>query len=154
MTAVIQDWVTKLPWQMQSALLTSIRKPETVLCPQIKSITRWIRANVQHNADSERAYMTWAAPKVDRGALKKELEYVTMHHFFHFVEALEIISYFGHDEETPHPVPDRYPPMPVGNQRTKIATYWYVTIVREFCHQHPETREELRARLCKGGEGD
>lgn len=98
MSAVLQDWVTVIPWKQQSILLSGLRGPDVGSLPNIKIVNRWMRMQCQHNADPSKPYMMQRdlpAPL----AVCDELEFLTCHYVHHFADALAVIAYNHPDQE-------------------------------------------------------
>lgn len=97
MGTVLQAWVEKLPWKMQSILFSSLRGPDQALHKNIKQVSKWMRRMSQYNADPNKPYMNAIVlPKPDD--LEKELEHCFVHFVHHFADGLAIIAY--HHPET------------------------------------------------------
>lgn len=137
MSSVTKDWVHELPWKQQSVLSSSLRGPDNVLCPTVKTVIRWMRSVVQHNADPAHNYMkidSWPylkkeswPPDMD-ALLFVELEYTTVHFITHFLQGLAIIGYNGSLDDK------------------LIAAQLYRGVV-ERMHLNRESMSELNERL-------
>jgi hypothetical protein len=126
---VLQDWVGLLPYKVQSVLVSAQRGPDSHFCPNLKSITKWIRRTCQINADPSHTFMAdIPLPTIDE--IEYELEYTTMHFIFHFVYGLEIIAY-------------KHPDQVVKD----IAMKYYKGIIEEIMHFNIETEQQLDKRL-------
>jgi hypothetical protein len=91
MSTVLKAWVCELPWKQQSVLLSGLRGPDGIHCPQIKIVTRWLRNVTQNNADPMHSYMNVGIlPTFEQ--LEKELEYCTAHYVHHLTQALKVIE--------------------------------------------------------------
>lgn len=135
MSLVLKPWVEKLPWKMQSALLSSFRGTDTGNYPSIKSVTRWMRMTCEHNADPDSRYMKDVKNILNLPIhyMCKELEWCTVHYAEHFMKGLQIIAYRH---------PDSY---------SRILAYdCYSSIATEIFHLHVETESEMNSRLGPG----
>lgn len=144
MKSVLQDWVQELPLMQQSVLLTAIRGPDGVeKYHPVKSLMRWYRRCVLISAFDRQVLIDPLDPRGGSftGPIQLDsLEEVVAEHFrnidrlpHHFVchmtHAAEIVGYN-------HPL-------------TEIADWW-LSFYQDCCkdmHMHPESREELFARL-------
>lgn len=89
---VLQSWVMRLPWKMQSILFSSLRGPDQELLANIKQVSKWMRSVTQRNADPSKPYMNnIKLPEV--WELYKELEHCPCHFVHHFLDGLAIIAY-------------------------------------------------------------
>lgn len=128
MSGVLLDWVTRLPWKQQSILLSGLRGPDQDYLPNVKQVSKWMRAVSQNNADPSKGYMnTIELPKLE--ALGKELEHSPCHFVHHLADALAVIAYG-------HPVP--------AVQRVAYAIHTY--IAEEVFHFIPEPPAIFRWR--------
>jgi hypothetical protein len=126
---VLLDWVKELSLKQQSVLLSSLRGPDNFHYPEIKKVTKWIRATLQTNADPQKEYMQQEklpSPK----ELEKEIEFCTVHYATHLLQALEILGY-NHPEKAV----------------SVLAEGYYTHFISEIFHLNPETREQLNKRL-------
>lgn len=148
----IQDWVTQLTIMQQSVLLCAVRGPDGFAKDHpCKPLLRWYRRCILISAFDGRALTTpyepgggsFTGPSYDvnnPGNFITEMEKVVdmfinsrdeyhLHFYMHFIHAAEIIGY-------KHPLP-------------WIANWWHNLYVRmvEALHLHPETKEEMDARL-------
>jgi hypothetical protein len=96
MSTVLQPWVEALPWKQQSILFSGLRGPDHALCPNIKSVNRWIRTVSQNNADPSKDYMA-KKPLPSCEDIEKELEHSTCHYVHHFADSLRVVS-IGHPD--------------------------------------------------------
>lgn len=100
--SVLQDWVVDLPIRMQSTLILGLRGPDTHACPNIKSITRWLRslAFKPGNPDNVREFMGEQPFRIlEKSAVAKELEFCTQHYYSHLLHALEVVGYTHSNSE-------------------------------------------------------
>lgn len=126
---VLLNWIKELPWKQQSVLLSALRGPDTAYYPHIKKVTKWIRINLQNNADPTKSYMHQEnLPSAKE--LEKEIEFCSVHYACHLLHALEIIGYKHPDEKT-----------------ASYANNYYRYFSREIFHLNPETKEQLDKRL-------
>ncbi len=89
---VVQDWVSRLPWKMQSILFSSLRGPDQEFLANIKMVSKWMRSVTQNNADPSKPYMNGISlPEPEQ--LFKELEHCPCHFVHHFLDGLAIIAY-------------------------------------------------------------
>lgn len=104
---VFKEWVIKLPWRMQSVLMTATRGPDG---PQryfhIKVLNRWMRDKLFNDADPSNPFIIrYDDPNpidiID--AIGQELEYTTVHYYSHVIHALEIIGYEHPDDDVAQP---------------------------------------------------
>lgn len=120
MSTVCQDWVTELPWKLQSILFSSLRGPDQELLVGIKQFSKWMRSVTQNNADPSKPYMNGIKlPKVE--ALFKELEHCPCHFVHHFLDGMAIIAYA-------HPAP----------KVAALAAEVHYACVEEIFHFVPE----------------
>lgn len=126
---VLHDWVGNLAWKMQSVLISAQRGPDSHFCPNIKSLTKWVRRTCQQNADPSHTFMADVAlPSLEE--LEYELEYCTMHFTFHLLYGLEIIAYKHPD--------------PIVRQK---AMFYYRGIIEEILHFNIESEQQMDLRL-------
>lgn len=93
---VVQDWVMRIPWKMQSVLMTATRGPDEFRYPCTKAVGRWIRGRLFHDADPSNPFIHAkddGDPKRLLDTLEHEVEYLSLHYFGHLVHALQIIGY-------------------------------------------------------------
>lgn len=102
---VVQDWVMRLPWKMQSVLMTSARGPDQFRYPAVKIVGRWIRGYLFHDADPSNPFIhnpldqhAWEDVDNLLSVLEHELEYLALHYYGHLIHALQIIGYKHPDE--------------------------------------------------------
>lgn len=118
MSVVLQRWVQNAPWKMQSILLSGLRAPD-VATTAVKQICRWMRAEVQYNADPSKGYMhkyPWME-ELQRGGFvartnvvlfaivdkaMDELEYLPCHYVHHFADALRVVAIYHPVERVRH----------------------------------------------------
>ncbi len=99
--SVVQDWVSLMPWKLQSILFSSLRGPDQEFLSQTKQVSKWMRAVSQHNADPSKPYMNGITlPNTPQtlALLWKELEHCPCHFVHHFLDALAIIGYYHPDK--------------------------------------------------------
>ncbi len=125
---VLKSWMANIPWKQQSVLLSALRGPDLSRPFAIKKLNRWLRDVTQKNADPSSEYMKDKTLPSDE-ELKLELGYCTMHYFTHLMHALEIVGY-------QHP-----------KEKTRDTALMYYSIMVEFVHLNPETKEEFNRRL-------
>lgn len=126
---VLHDWVGALSWKMQSVLISAQRGPDSHFCPNVKSLTKWVRRTCQQNADPSHTFMANVKlPSLDD--LEYELEYCTMHFTFHLLYGLEILAYKHPESEI----------------RDK-AMFYYKGIIEEILHFNIESEEQMDSRL-------
>ena len=128
--AVIQQWVTLLPWKMQTVIIQGLRAPDTHFCEGVKNVCRWMRSVVLNNADKSHTFMCTKQHMPNVEDLENELNYCSFHFVSHFLYALEIISY-------------KHPDSVV----RRIAGRYYVGFVEEMSHLKVESEEQLDVRL-------
>jgi hypothetical protein len=129
MSKVLRNWFDNLEWKQQSVILSGLRGPDNIYCPNIKNLTRWLRNVTQNNADTQHTYMK--PEKLPTLAeIEKEFEFTTVHYAFHLLHALEIIGYKHPEQEI-----------------AGVAKGYYEGIVKEFLHLVPETEGLLSDRL-------
>lgn len=125
---VLQDWVGMLSWKKQSAIISSLRGPDNMACPNLTKITRWMRNLTQHNADPNHTYMQIEKfPTLKK--IQEELRYTTVHYASHFLYGLEILGY-------------NHPNQNISRKARKI----YEELVKDL-HLNPETKPQLEKRL-------
>lgn len=101
-TSVVQEWVSKLPWKMQSILFSGLRGPDQEFLYHTKQVSKWLRSVSQNNADPSKPYMNGIKlPQTDEEMAEffKELEHCTCHFVHHFLDALAVVAYGHPDEE-------------------------------------------------------
>lgn len=145
---VLQVWVQKAPWKMQSILLSGLRAPDAKT-EAVKQICRWMRAQCQYNADTSKGYMgkyPWmeeleryatgcgslqtnplVSSLIDRAM--DELEYLPCHYVHHFADALRVVAIY-HPKE----------------HRRMFADMVHKEIAVEIFHFHPESTTEFVRR--------
>lgn len=129
MSSVLRNWVQVLSWKQQSVLLSGLRGPDTIHCPNVKIITRWLRNVVQNNVDPTYSYMM-ISDLPGWGLLEKELEYCSVHYVHHLTQALMVMA---HNCTMP--------------EAQKYA-YWLVNrIADDLLHMTRETPEHFFVRL-------
>lgn len=99
-TSVVQDWVSMMPWKLQSTLFSALRGPDQEFLHYTKQVSKWLRAVSQHNADPSKPYMNGIklpATETEKAAFWKELEHCPCHFVHHFLDALAIVGYFHPD---------------------------------------------------------
>lgn len=128
MSTVLQPWVEKMGWKMQSILASGFRGPDTASLPAIKSVNRWLRTISQNNADPSKDYMG-VAPLPDMSVLTDELEWLSCHYVHHLADALRVVAIFH---------PERW-------ARVQAQTYHYF-IAEELFHFVPEDDVTFRIR--------
>jgi hypothetical protein len=126
---VLQDWMEKLPFKMQSVLISAQRGPDSHYCPKIKAITKWIRRTCQQNADPSHSFME-EAPLPSLEEIEYEIEFCTLHFTFHLMYGLEIIAY-------------KHPDKAVRDK----SMHYYKGIIEEVLHFNIETEDQLDKRL-------
>lgn len=127
--SVLLDWVSELGWKQQSVVLSGLRGPDNHHSPNIKKISRWIRAITQNNADPSHSYMKITdLPTVND--FEDEFYFASTHYSLHLLFALEIIGY-------KHPDPSI----------AKIALDYYMALVDDVYHLKPESEQDLDSRL-------
>lgn len=101
-TSVVQDWVSLMPWKLQSILFSALRGPDQEFLYYTKQVSKWLRAVSQNNADPAKPYMNDIKLPIhtERAAFWRELEYCPCHFVHHFLDALAIVGYFHPDEAT------------------------------------------------------
>src|SRR3989344_2196374 len=120
MNSVLLEWMLTLTWKQQSVILSSLRGPDSNYYPNIKKLTKWLRAVIEHNADQKSSYMYQEElPCLD--FLGKELEFTTVHYASHLLSSLEIIAY-------KHPNADI----------AKVARGYYGGLVKGVLNLNPE----------------
>jgi hypothetical protein len=135
---VLQPWVMKLTWKMQSILFSSLRGPDQEYLVNIKQVSKWMRSVTQNNADPSKPYMNGIQlPEVE--ALYKELEHCPCHFVHHFLDGLAIIAYF-------HPI----------EIVAEYAARVHYMCAEELFHFYPEQPEyfKMRHRDKRGGNDD
>lgn len=156
MPVVLQEWVQKAPWKMQSILLSGLRAPDAPTTA-VKQICRWMRAEAQYNADPSKGYMhkyPWmqelhrmetgqASASQESGPVSRknevlaplidsamdELEYLPCHYAHHFADALRVVAIF-------HPV----------ECVRDFAEMVHTEVAVEIFHFKPETVREFIIR--------
>lgn len=94
--SVLQNWVVALPLRMQSTLILGLRGPDTHACPNIKTITRWLRGLTfkPGNPHNVQEFMGTKPERIiEKGPTAKELEFCTQHFYSHLMHALEVVGY-------------------------------------------------------------
>lgn len=132
---VLQPWVMKLPWKMQSILFSSLRGPDQEYLVNTKQVSKWMRSVTQNNADPSKPYMNdIKMPEVT--ALYKELEHCPCHFVHHFLDGLAIIAYHHPDFDTGY-----------------TAANIHYSCAEELFHFYPESPEwfEVRHRDKRNG---
>ncbi len=101
-TTVLQPWVEKIGWKMQSILFSGLRGPDNQQCANVKKVGRWLRSISQNNADPSKDYMKASEISAPPEAklLDKELENLPVHFVHHFADALRIVAIFHPEEST------------------------------------------------------
>lgn len=94
--SVTQPWVRELQWKEQSILFSGLRGPDTMRCPAVKGMSKWMRAVSQEDADPSKPYMQ-SARLPDVEDVLEELEHLPCHFVHHFADALAVIGY-GHPD--------------------------------------------------------
>lgn len=94
---VILPWVRHLPWKQQSILFSGLRGPDTMRCPAVKEMSKWMRAVSQQDADPSKPYMQ-CRRLPDAMAVMEELEHLPAHFVHHFADAMAVIAY-GHPDK-------------------------------------------------------
>lgn len=150
--SVLQTWVQKAPWKMQSILLSGLRAPDAKT-EAVKQICRWMRAQSQYNADTSKGYMgkyPWMEALEEYGGTHgtllrslqtnsmvsnliahamEELEYLPCHYVHHFADALRVVAIY-HPKE----------------HRRMFADMVHKEIAAEIFHFHPESTVEFVKR--------
>jgi hypothetical protein len=125
MTSVLQPWVEGLPLKMQAVLISAIRGPDGFRKEDpVKPFVRQLRAAILVPADSKSSFMLqdMGAPWT---AFVGDLDPYPLHFVSHFMQACEILGYYG--------------PSFLWHQR-------YLDIVHAL-HLNPETDVQLMRRL-------
>lgn len=95
--SVLQTWVETLPLRMQATLILGLRGPDTHRCPEIKTITRWLRGLTFRpgNPNNVAEFMRVMLPEriLEKGPTARELEFVSQHYYSHLMHALEVVAY-------------------------------------------------------------
>lgn len=100
MSTVVQEWVSQMPWKLQSILFSALRGPDQEFLENTKQVSKWLRAVSQNNADPSKPYMnSIQLPECDhsKARLWKELEHCPCHFVHHFLDALAIVGYYHPD---------------------------------------------------------
>lgn len=135
---VLHEWMGKLTFQMQAALLTSLRGPDNTKAETTaKALTRYIRgvvlkpAGVIHLHFNDNSFM-WGKyedfPTYAKGFLQDHDEY-PQHFIMHLLHSAQIIGFHHPDKE--------------------ISSHWWV-FYKNLCkcfHLNPETKEQMDLRL-------
>jgi len=125
---VLLNWMERLTWKQQSAIICASRGLDTYYCPNIKRISKFIRSITQKNGDIYGGYM-----KTDKlpsyNLLKKEFEFCSVHYIVHLLQGLEIIAYEHQNKNI-----------------SKTAKNYYIYFVHRL-HLNPETKEHMKKRL-------
>lgn len=125
---VLQNWVQQLTWKEQSALLTAIRGSDQTYDHNVRSLVRWVRRATLYDADVEGVFLKFGELP-DIKALKKSLEYMTVHFVSHLMHALEIIGYKS------------------DKKKEKGIAFAYYSMICEILHCNIETEEQMNLRL-------
>lgn len=145
MPVVLQEWVQRAPWKMQSILLSGLRAPDAHTMA-VKQVCRWMRAEAQYNADPAKGYMhkyQWMQELQRGGAIgpnnavlkqlldsvMDELEYLPCHYVHHFADALRVVAIY-------HPV----------ERVREFAEMVHVEVAVEIFHFKPESVREFIVR--------
>lgn len=154
MPAVLQDWVTNLPFMQQSVLISAMRGPDGVeKLHKSKMLARWLRRCIVISAFDRRALDnpyekgggSYTGPSYSNGEFSSvpweehmnavardylsSIDSLPHHYHLHFLHAAEIIGYKH------------------SNQR--IRAWWKFTYERfaHDMHLEPETEAQLDYRL-------
>lgn len=131
--SVLKPWVARLPWKEQSVLISGMRGPDIGRTVHLQAMTRWLRAVLQHNADSTTDYMKgMLLPRI--AELAESLEFTTVHYFCHLLHGLEIVGYRG----------------PLGED-ADVAREYYLGLVAAV-HLQPESAAQMKIRLASPGD--
>lgn len=125
---VLQNWVQQLTWKEQSALLTAIRGSDQTFDHNIRSLVRWVRRATLYDADVNGVFLKFGELP-EQKALKKSLEYMTVHFVSHLMHALEIIGYKAE------------------KMSERQIAFNYYELICEILHCNIETEEQMNERL-------
>jgi len=137
--SVLRPFMFKLPYRMQSVLMSAIRGCDTARKDDpSKWITRAMRPLILNNADPSNTFMSMS--RVPEAHPAKtflwDLDSYPMHFVMHLMHAAEIIGY-------------KYQDLEDESDAGNIRYYWlefYKKIVTAL-HLNPETEEQLDIRL-------
>lgn len=133
MESVVQPWVSQCTFKQQTVLLTAIRGCDGVSCEDIsKKFIKYYRSLVLKNAapkDPNNEFMDVEIDKDTTTKFVKDIEKYPMHWVMHFLQAIQLLSYYHPNEN--------------------VRSSWgrlYIGIVRKMA-LYPETKEQCDERL-------
>lgn len=133
---VVKEWIWKLSWKQQAALLSSLRGCDSVdKYDPSKKFVRKMRNVLLHNGAVEGAeFLTSDISDKDIYEFTKSMDKYPIHFVLHYIHSAEIIGYN-------HPDPEE--------------REWWFNLYKEFVHafhMNIETKEENDFRLRDGVE--
>lgn len=132
MPSVLQPWLETIPIRMQSTLLLGLRGPDTHACPNLKTITRWLRGLTfkPGNPGNVNEFMhDTPARIIEKGPAAKELEFCSQHYYSHLMHAIEVVAY-------------RHPDKNIRG----MALYRFIDMCSAF-HLPVESKDDFEKRL-------
>lgn len=131
--SVVKDWLSELPWKMQTVLLAGFRgcDGKNKEDPS-KPLARMLRMVILKDADPTTSFMDADISEMAEHIKKfvGDLDHYPMHWLLHFTHACEIVGYFHPDKEI-----------------QLFFLNFYMTICIKGLHMGIESEQQLIERL-------